>query len=227
MTIIPLEKRLRKSLHKKIAAAQDLLVESIYRVFPKVVIHGGTAIWRCYGGKRFSEDVDVYITKDMDKESNFQELLNLLKSLGFSVIKFKHTGNSIFSKFSLMGTEVRFEAVFKTVSNSMVKPFELSDGTFMNVYTLSAEDILAEKISVYKDRGKVKDMYDIWFLLNLVEDRKKVLKNFKSLKDAESFLRKPDDYKTLKALIILGAVPSVEDMIGGIRSWVKKNIKAT
>src|SRR3989338_11226889 len=106
MPIIPLEKRLKKSLHKKIAVAQDLLIESVYRALPKAVIHGGTAIWRCYGGKRFSEDIDVYIPKELDREENFQSLMDSLKSLGFSVNKFKHTGNSIFSKFELSGTEV-------------------------------------------------------------------------------------------------------------------------
>lgn len=221
MPIIPLEKRLKKSLHKNIANAQDLLIESIYRIFPKAIVHGGTAIWRCYSGKRFSEDIDVYISKEMDKEENFQNFMNLLKSFGFAVKKFKHTGNSIFSKFELSGTEVRFEAVFKNVKNFLVKPFELSNGTFMNVYTFSPEDILIEKISVYKDRRKIKDLYDIWFLLNLVEDKKKILN---CLKDIENILKRSEDYKTLKALIIIGAIPSIEDLIGGIKTWVRKNI---
>ncbi len=220
MPIIPLEKMLKKNIHKKIAFAQDLLIQNVYRIFPNAVIHGGTAIWRCYGGKRFSEDIDVYLSRDMDSESNFQNLIKLLKSFGFETEKFKHTGNSIFSKFSLSGTEVRLEAVFKDVNNFIVKPFELSDGTLMNVCTLSPEDILIEKITVYKDRGKVKDLYDIWFLLNLVED-KKVLKH---LKDIEDYLKEPEDYASLKTLIIVGAVPSIEDIMGGIRSWVKRNI---
>jgi predicted nucleotidyltransferase component of viral defense system len=221
MPIIPLEKRLKKALHKKIAAAQDLLIDSVYRAFPKAVLHGGTAIWRCYGGKRFSEDIDVYIPHEFNKEELFQTFINSLKSFGFSVGKFKHTGNSIFSKFELSGTEVRFEAVFKNINNFLVKTFELSDGTFMNVYTLSPEDLLIEKTLVYKDRGKVKDLYDIWFLLNVIEEEKKVLKY---VKEIENILKEPRDAKTLNALIILGAVPSVENIIGGIKSWVRKNI---
>jgi predicted nucleotidyltransferase component of viral defense system len=184
-------------------------------------MHGGTAIWRCYGGKRFSEDIDVYITKEFDREENFQTLINSLEQLGFSAVKFKHTGNSIFSKFNLSGTEIRFEAVFKTVGNYVTKPFELSDGTFMNVYTLSSDDILIEKIAVYRERKKIKDLYDIWFLLNLVEDKSKVLKHLKGI---ETMLKKPADYSSLNALIILGAVPRTEDLIGGIKSWLRKNI---
>jgi len=221
MPIIPLEKRLKKTLHRKVALAQDMIIESIYRIFPKAVIHGGTAIWRCYAGKRFSEDIDVYLPREMDKEKNFKDFMDSLKSFGFSVVKFKHTGNSIFSKFNLAGTEVRFEAVFKNVGNFTVKQFELSDSTFINVYTLSPEDILIEKTAVYKSREKIKDLYDIWFLLNLVEDRKKVLKH---VKEIESAVKEPRDYRTLKALIILGAVPGFEDLKGGIESWVKKNM---
>lgn len=221
MPIIPLEKRLKKALHKKMAVAQDLLIENIYRVFPKAVLHGGTAIWRCYGGKRFSEDIDVYISHDYNKEEFFQAFIDSLKSFGFSVGKFKHTETSIFSKFELSGTEVRFEAVFRNIRNSMVKTFELSDGTFMNVYTLSPEDLLIEKTIVYGDRGKAKDLYDIWFLLNVIDDEKKV---FGYVKRIEGMLKRPEDYKTLETLIILGVVPSIGDMVDGIKSWVRKNM---
>lgn len=62
---IPLMLKLRKSAHKDIAAAQDLIVESLYDTFNDAVLHGGTCIWRCYQGKRFSEDIDMYIPKDL------------------------------------------------------------------------------------------------------------------------------------------------------------------
>ncbi|MBM3309818.1 MAG: hypothetical protein FJY77_06125, partial [Candidatus Altiarchaeales archaeon] len=56
MTNIPLALRLKKQAHKKVAEAQDIIVRELYNVFDNAVLHGGTAIWRCYQGNRFSED---------------------------------------------------------------------------------------------------------------------------------------------------------------------------
>jgi predicted nucleotidyltransferase component of viral defense system len=221
MPIIPLEKRLRKSIHRKLASAQDLIVETLYNFFPKAIIHGGTAIWRCYNSKRFSEDIDVYIPKETDKEVKFQDFTNALKSNEFTVKKFKFTNNSVFSKLKKDDVEIRFEVTFKNLKNFLVKPFEASDGTFMNVYTLFPDDLIIEKILAYKSRKKVRDLYDIWFLLNLIEDKEKIRTH---IIDLLKHLEKPKDYKTLKALIILGPVPSIENLIEGIKSWGKRNI---
>jgi len=220
MPIIPLEKRLRKSIHRNVASAQDLIIESVYNFFPKAIVHGGTAIWRCYNSKRFSEDIDVYIQKESDKEIKFQDFINALKLNGFVVKKFKFTNNSVFSKLEKDDAEIRFEVTFKKLKDFLVKPFEASDGTFMNVYTLFPDDLLIEKILAYKNRKKIRDLYDIWFLLNLVEDKEKVRTH---IIDLLNHLERPKDYKTLKALIILGPTPSVENLIEGIKSWVKRN----
>jgi len=42
---------LKKKIHKDIAMAQDLMIIELYDNLSNAVIHGGTALWRCYGGK--------------------------------------------------------------------------------------------------------------------------------------------------------------------------------
>ena len=69
MVVLPLHHKLKKKIHKTIALAQDILVMKMYEKFPNAIIHGETAIWRCYGSNRFSEDVDVYLQpKDKNKK---------------------------------------------------------------------------------------------------------------------------------------------------------------
>jgi len=58
---IPLGLRIKRKRHREIAFLQDIIVEKLYEIFSKAVIHRETAIWRCYDGNRFSEDIDVYI----------------------------------------------------------------------------------------------------------------------------------------------------------------------
>ncbi|MDG7039172.1 MAG: nucleotidyl transferase AbiEii/AbiGii toxin family protein [Nitrososphaerota archaeon] len=55
-----LYKKMRKRTQTELAYAQDIVVEKIYDYLPEVVLHGGTLIWRCYAGNRFSEDLDFY-----------------------------------------------------------------------------------------------------------------------------------------------------------------------
>jgi len=217
MVILPINKKLKKRMHRLIALAQDILVIELYDKFPSTIIHGGTAIWRCYGSNRFSEDVDVYFPLAL-KKKNFKRFLDDLKSKGFVVEKFGRTNNSIFAKFSYLNAIVSFEAVFKNIRNFLVRPFEMSDGSSILVNTLTPEDIIKEKVSVYLERRRIRDLYDIFFLLKFVEKRENVKEVLTKL--INNFKR-PLDEKELKVLIISGSVPSVENMLREVSKWVK------
>lgn len=211
---ITLQLKLKKKSHREIARLQDITVDILYRIFPKAVLHGGTAIWRCYKGNRFSEDVDVYIEKDVDKiEIFFKEL----EKIGFKISKKRIKENSLFSKMIFGGTEIRFEAIFKKTAG-IIKEYETIDGFLMNVYTFSPEDLIMEKADTYLGRKKIRDLYDIFFLLRHVKDPIKVkakvselLKNFKE----------PVDAAQLKSLILFGAVPSKNEIIDYLNRWIK------
>ncbi|MGC8831815.1 MAG: nucleotidyl transferase AbiEii/AbiGii toxin family protein [Thermoproteota archaeon] len=161
MVVLPLGKRLKKQLHRNIALAQDILVMEVYNSFPQTVIHGGTALWRCYGSNRFSEDVDLYLPISARKES-FRSLLDGLVGKGFRVEKFRKTESSVFSKYSYLGVSVRLEAVFKKVEAPVLRRFEMVDGMFILVKTLKPEEMLEEKIRTYFERRKVRDLYDVF-----------------------------------------------------------------
>jgi len=217
MVTIPLYHKLKKKIHKTISLAQDILIIKMYEKFTNAVIHGGTAIWRCYGSNRFSEDVDVYLPLKNKNKKTFEDFFDSLKPLGFIIKKFKLTNNTLFSKLLYENVEVRFEASFKNI-RSVVKPFELVDGNFINVLTLSPEDLIIEKINAYKKRKKVRDVYDINFLLKFVENREKILKKINEfIKNFE----KPVDEKELPTIIISGVVPDTKTILKGIIAWVK------
>jgi predicted nucleotidyltransferase component of viral defense system len=214
---IPLYQKLRKKSHKDIALAQDILIIELYKKFPDAVIHGGTAIWRCYGSNRFSEDVDVYLPKKYKNKETLEDFFEQLKASGLELIKFKLTNTTLFSKLIYGEVEIRLEAVFKEVK-SVLKSFELTDGNSINVLTLSAEDFILEKILAYKKRKMVRDLYDIYFLLSFVSDKEKINKK---LKDFIENIEKPLDEKNLPVLIISGVSPKVDEMIKVIKAWVK------
>lgn len=214
MVNLPLNLKLKKKAERNIAYAQDVLVEELYRFFPNAVIHGGTGIWRCYNGNRFSEDVDVYIEKNDPK---INEFFRLLEKRGFKIIKKRIKENSVYSELIFNETVIRFEATFQT-KKPILRNYETSESFFINVYTLTAEEFVVEKIETYMKRLKIRDLYDIYFMLNYVENQKIVEPYLKKLiKNYE----KPKDEENLANIIISGVVPDSNEIFIGIKRWVK------
>ncbi|MEK6826078.1 MAG: nucleotidyl transferase AbiEii/AbiGii toxin family protein, partial [Nanoarchaeota archaeon] len=112
---------------------------------------------------------------------------------------------------------IRFEATFQT-KKSVFKRYETSESFFINIFTLSPENLIIEKISAYLKRRKIRDLYDIFFLLNYIEkidnvkrDLNKLIKNYK----------KPFDEEALAEIIITGAVPDSQQLIESIKKQVR------
>ena len=105
---IPLMLRIKKKAHQDIAYAQDLMMEEVYRFFPKAVFHGGTALWRCYQGNRFSEDIDMYLPH----KENVNKFFERLQQKGFVIHKKRIKENSLYSELEFNRTMGRFEQLF-------------------------------------------------------------------------------------------------------------------
>ncbi len=211
---IPLTLKLKKASHQEIARAQDMIVEELYKVFGQAVLHGGTAIWRCYSGNRFSEDVDVYLHKSREK---LEVLFSHLEKRGMVIEKKKITERSVYSRMKFNRMEVRFEATFRKIEGQL-RDYELADGNLIVVYTLSPEELIKEKVSAYTSRLKIRDLYDIFFLLREVKERKKIESDLRKLVMA---WKKPVDEKELQVLIIEGMVLPWEKMLEYVKNWLR------
>ena len=219
MTAVPLGVRLRRRAHKAVALAQDVLIGEVYDAFPEAVLHGGTAIWRCYGGGRFSEDLDFYLP-DATRAAG-ERLRRGAVAKGLTELKFKETANTLFAKFGHEGAAVSFEAAKRGPSApSVVKPFVMLDGNLMLVRTLSPESLLVEKAAAYTSRSKVRDLYDVYFLLGIVARDARVAEAVESL--VERYCP-PVDEAQLRTIVVAGAVPSAEGMVGELRRWAGRS----
>ena len=203
-----IEHRLSGDNLKK-AALQDIVAGVLFDSVSDVVFHGGTCVWRCYNGRRFSKDMDVYIRN----KSSIRKVLNRLIQEGLKV-----------------RLESERKMLFYTVSNSadislqikvakasgVVVPYELIDGTKMSSYALSASDIVLEKIAAYTDRRLERDIYDIMVLLNSVPDKDMVRKELGRFAGG---IAAPRDSGALKGLIYEGIVPTFPQMVRFMRDW--------
>ena len=207
---LPLHLKLKKKAHQEIAAAQDMIIEEVYNFFPETVFHGGTAIWRCYQGNRFSEDIDVYLKRNEKLDDFFQSL----QRKGFRIIKKRLKENSLYSLLELNRTEVRFEATFHYKKGGILREYELIDGNLFTVFTLSPEKLLDEKIAALLKRKKIRDLYDIFFLLRHVKEYRN--NDLKSVLDVKVI-----DEELLPVLVLSGPIPTEKQMKEYINRWVR------
>jgi len=212
MAKIPIVLKIKRKKHQEIANLQDIVVETAYEIIPSIVLHGGTAIWRCYSGNRFSEDIDAYFEKNTKKIEDF---FRRLTEKGFKIVKKRIKENSLYSILKFNDIEIRFEAVFKKVEG-IIREYETIDGSLINVLTLLPEDLIKEKIDAYLRRRKIRDLYDIFFLLRYVKEAEKVKPKLKKL--LQDF-KEPIDEKELKSLIIFGLTPTKKHIISYLERW--------
>ncbi|MFH0885425.1 MAG: nucleotidyl transferase AbiEii/AbiGii toxin family protein [Candidatus Micrarchaeota archaeon] len=208
---IPIANRLKKRLHVEVGILQDELVDLLYSIDNRIVMHGGTSIWRCYGGNRFSEDLDFYARGDFSEK----EFVEKAGQRGLTVLKYKKTANLVFSKVTDGNVEVRVELNHSTSHAGAIKNYERMDGSIMTVLTLKPEELLLEKISAYRSRRLIRDIYDIFHLSSIAKESPE-LKG--ALRGFLHNLEPPLDEENLKAIVYSGAIPSFRQMAELLRS---------
>ena len=146
----------------------------------------------------------------MNRVNDFFELL---RQNGLVIERKKISEKSIFSTLRYNRTIVRFEAIFKKLSGSL-RDYETTEGNFLVVHALTSDELIIEKANTYLNRQKVRDLYDVFFLLRGIKDYSKVRDSLiKLLKDFKT----PKDEKDLNVIIIEGIVPTINEMLDYIR----------
>ncbi len=212
---LPIIKRLKKREYREIATFQDYAVDILYRSYSNMVLHGGTVIWRCFAGNRFSNDIDAYLDPKISLKDTRDKLKSAAEEQGIKVEKIKDTGNLMFIGFSLRGTYLKAEVShFAKGLKPIAMRFERTDGTYSDILSIPAYGLLEEKIAAYNDRRFIRDIYDIYILSSYIE------KNDKVADKVSDFLNKmppPVNEGDLAALIYDGPVPSLQSMLMQIR----------
>ncbi|HLC79017.1 MAG TPA: nucleotidyl transferase AbiEii/AbiGii toxin family protein [archaeon] len=208
-------KNLLRKPQASLAQLQDEALEILYAVCPEAVLHGGTAIWRCYEGKRFSEDLDFYA---LPKDGLQDVLIAEASKRSLKVTKFRKTQNSIYAKISDERLEVSIEVSLREKKSKIIAGFERSDGSHTDIYTLSPQDLIVEKANAFASRRLIRDIYDVYFLsskYDLSKVRTELLKFVQKLPS-------PVDEKNLRTLVYAGPAPSFNEMVDAIKRRLGK-----
>jgi len=161
---------------------QELLLFAIYsEIGPELVFKGGTCLYKLHKLSRFSEDLDFTLSKRIDLEEAVRMSIDRLRFLGVSgslkeVKKHPREINlrSLFrgpfyrgSRESLcfipLNVSLR-ERVILNLERMTISSMYREIPSF-DVFSMRAEEILAEKARAILTRKKPRDLYDMWFLL--------------------------------------------------------------
>lgn len=212
---LPIAKQLKKQSQVQIAFLQDEIIDILYSLTDDLVFHGGTAIWRCYEDKRFSEDLDFYSHSFPEILTEFQESV---MSHGLSVLRIKDTGDAISLTIKNNNAMVRVEVNHVSSVSGNQMAYELSDGSHVEVLSLTADQFINEKMLAYNDRRYIRDIYDIYHISTNYQLQASTRIN---LMEFLSNLPSPIDEPVLRALVYTGLAPTFENMIREMKRHIR------
>ncbi|MEM3191932.1 MAG: nucleotidyl transferase AbiEii/AbiGii toxin family protein [Candidatus Micrarchaeaceae archaeon] len=208
----PLELLLKNKEYLEIAKLQDEVISRLYNIDAKLTLHGGTSIWRCYGSKRFSYDLDLYVRS----HNEIARLVENLRRYGINVknIRMRRGGGYIvYYTVSNDHTSITLEFSHKRAVERILATYTKVDGSSMDIFSLSPEALMSEKMAAYRSRRAVKDIYDIYILSHIVRLNKTRLSMSRFLSE----MKPPIDENVLRQLIYDGPIPSTKEIVDYIK----------
>ncbi len=197
----------------KLAQLQDYVMNIIYnKIDSQSILHGGTAIWRCFEGNRFSEEIEIY----MDRES-LEKFIRKLPDYGLRLISRDRELGSII-KIGNDSSLLLLESITGHGENVIV-PYYRTDGSSMMVLSLSPTELMNRKIDAYQGRGYIKDIYDLFLLTKHLDKKNHMVES--RLEVLLATLKPPTDEGVLKSLIYSGKKDiTFDELIDYIKRWV-------
>jgi predicted nucleotidyltransferase component of viral defense system len=212
----------------------------------RIFFKGGTALHFIYKAPRFSEDLDFTVgLKEEDFLALMHKLFRILSKT--EAISFKKRKTIVGRKFLLTAsatvlpyeTFVSLDFSFREKVLEPQKTIIETDYPVLfssYIYHLSKEEIFAEKIRAILTRGKGRDLYDLWYLVNqqveldrdLVNEKLKYyhlehLGKEKILKKIEEFSKKAF-VLDMRPLLPFNQRDRLPDFFEYVKDFLRKNI---
>ncbi|GAB1825336.1 nucleotidyl transferase AbiEii/AbiGii toxin family protein [Turicimonas sp. TL08] len=171
-----------KELHEKIMISYLLLLNKQTDQF---ILKGGTALSRCYGLDRFSEDIDL----DGHKQDIKELTRRFCDRFGFTMRVAKDTSTVKRCLIDYGGLEkpLKIEVSYRNQQISE-QDWQIVGG--IKVYSIDA--LARMKANAYNGRDKIRDLYDLSFICNNYFDKlshgtKNTIRDVLSYKGIEQF----------------------------------------
>jgi hypothetical protein len=189
-----------------------LLLHEISSVFSNdLVFKGGTALKYFYNLNRFSEDIDFSFTgsnKAQDRKESMQKMDRALHNVEvqYQIVEKEHRASKHDGEIDGVNYEIRIRGPLNRRSSQLqninidistrndlllkpelkyLSPIYQDIGTF-SLPVMEINEILAEKIAAIMERARMRDIYDVYYLLKikgLMYDEKLVVEKMTKRKE--------------------------------------------
>lgn len=159
---------------------QEIILFILYREFGnELVFKGGTAITKCYGFDRFSEDLDFTLTNENKK--NYEKIIN--NGLKKFYIEFdsqtEQNKNPLKIIYKIKGPlyinqsnsackivlDISLREKIQTSPKVKKIGLNIEEIPSFEVVVMSEQEIFAEKIRAIITRNNARDLYDLYYLI--------------------------------------------------------------
>ncbi len=199
----------------KIAELQDYVIDLIYDSFQQgALLYGGTAIWRCFGGMRFSEDVDIYLEKHA-----FDDFMISLEENGLRMT-WNDPEFPTRVRIARNETDILLESKPGFAENE-IRTYSRVDGSVKTINVLSTTELMIRKIEAYQGRRFIRDIYDLYVLTNWLDKSDYLVKS--RLSHFLHELKAPVDESILGSLLYAGPRNlNFARMVDYLRRWINE-----
>ncbi|MCL6090881.1 MAG: nucleotidyl transferase AbiEii/AbiGii toxin family protein [Candidatus Thermoplasmatota archaeon] len=156
---------------------QHIVLSRVFsRTSSELTFKGGTAIQKCFGLNRFSEDLDFTASENLSREKLERSLEEMGRFYPCSVskvennvslsYKLKIEGPLFHGPLSLQTIRIDIsmrEEILLTPIKRIVTPLYIDLQPYMVVF-MEPREILSEKIRALMTRAKARDLYDLYYL---------------------------------------------------------------
>ncbi|MEM3192540.1 MAG: nucleotidyl transferase AbiEii/AbiGii toxin family protein [Candidatus Parvarchaeota archaeon] len=180
----------------KLASMQDYVVDLIYsKVESIALLYGETAVWRCYGGMRFSEDIDIYLNGE-----SVENFLLILPRYGMRLL-WRDPEFPMNFRIAKGDVSILIEAREGTGENT-IREYYRVDGSSLTINVLTPTELFVRKIQADLGRRFVRDIYDLFVLTKFLDKKDYIIRS--SLSRLLDNTPPPLDEKILRSLIYAG-----------------------
>ena len=228
---------------------QHIFLINLYRIVGnELLFKGGTALQKCYGLNRFSEDLDFNLIEDISIEKMLDKTIRGMNLFGcdsevkklkedeISIVYLARSKGPLYDRTEKSLSYIRIEIskrndVSLTPVRNEVVPIYRDLPPYI-AFVMNPSEIMAEKIRAIMTRDRARDLYDLYFLIrkkidvdvNLIDKKLSYYNKKFSVKDFFESVNKKGKIWNQELRQLISVVPRFQMVREAIENWSKTNI---